>query len=306
MKIKLGIPQALLYYRYHVLWKTFFQLLGIELIFSGPTTQKTMMTGSKLAIDENCLPFKIFLGHVEALSNCCDYVLIPRIDNYGYHDMMCERFLGLYDTVHNTFPDLPILSYNISATGHKGETRAFVKMAKDLGFSALTGLRAYTQARKQQLEQERRLDLKQKQKLIASDGIKILIAAQPYLAHDPLWNVRFTQILSELGADIFYSDEYDHKTAVQAVQPITPGLFWTMNKEVVGAIQMLRSQVDGVILLTAYPCGSDALVNELILRRIKDIPVIQIVLDEHQAEAGLQTRLESFIDMLSERRRLHA
>lgn len=306
MKIKLGIPQALLYYRYHVLWKTFFKLLDIELIFSGPTTQKTMMTGSKLAIDENCLPFKIFLGHVEALSTCCDYVLIPRIDNYGYHDMMCERFVGLYDSVHNTFPDLPILDYNISATGHKGETRAFVKMAKDLGFPALTGLRAYTLARKRQLEHERRLYLKQRKKLIATDGIKILIAAHPYLTHDPLLNGRFAQILSELGATIFYSDDYHHQTAVHAAQPITPGLFWTMNKEVVGTIQKLRSQVDGVILLTAYPCGSDALVNELILRRVKDIPVIQIVMDEQQAEAGLQTRLESFIDMLNVRRCLHA
>jgi len=306
MKLILGIPQALLYYRYCVLWETFFKQLDIELIFSGHTTQKTMAIGSKLAVDENCLPYKIFLGHVEALRGRCDCVLIPRIDNYGYHDMMCERFLGLYDTVHNTFPDVPLLSYNVSVVDGQGEARAFMQMAKDLGYSALTGFRAYAKARKQQLEQEHRFYLQQKQRLAASDGIKILIAAQPYLAHDPLWNGRLTHILSELGATTFYSDECHRKTAVQAAKPIAPGLFWVMNKEAVGAIRMLESQVDGVILLTAYPCGSDALVNELVIRRIKDIPMIQIIIDEHHAEAGLQTRLESFIDMLNERKHLYA
>ena len=28
--MKIGIPRALLYYRYHVLWNTFFRELGIE------------------------------------------------------------------------------------------------------------------------------------------------------------------------------------------------------------------------------------------------------------------------------------
>ena len=32
--MKIGIPRALLYYRYHVLWNTFFQELGIETVIS--------------------------------------------------------------------------------------------------------------------------------------------------------------------------------------------------------------------------------------------------------------------------------
>lgn len=42
----------------------------------------------------------------------------------------------------------------------------------------------------------------------------------------------------------------------------------------------------------------DSLVNELCLRKIKDIPMLNIVIDEHQGEAGLQTRIESFIDVI--------
>ena len=60
--MKIGIPRALLYYRYHVLWNTFFQELGIETVIS-PHTNKTLMdAGSHYAIDENCLSSKLFFG----------------------------------------------------------------------------------------------------------------------------------------------------------------------------------------------------------------------------------------------------
>ena len=67
--MKIGIPRALLYYRYHVLWETFFRELGHETIAS-PHTNKTLMdAGRHYAIDENYLSSKLFFGHVSALEN---------------------------------------------------------------------------------------------------------------------------------------------------------------------------------------------------------------------------------------------
>ena len=36
-KIKIGLPRAMLYYRYRVLWRTFFQELGMETVISAAT-----------------------------------------------------------------------------------------------------------------------------------------------------------------------------------------------------------------------------------------------------------------------------
>ena len=69
---------------------------------------------------------------------------------------------------------------------------------------------------------------------------------------------------------------------------------------------MAHASVDGIILLTAFPCGSDCLANELVLRRVKHVPVIQIVLDGQEGQEGLLTRIESFFDMLDQRRVLGA
>ena len=54
----------------------------------------------------------------------------------------------------------------------------------------------------------------------------------------------------------------------------------------------------GIILLSAFPCGPDAMVNELITRRVKGVPILNLVLDSQSGIAGVETRLESFIDII--------
>ena len=65
-----------------------------------------------------------------------------------------------------------------------------------------------------------------------------------------------------------------------------------------GSIALHRDQVDGIILLSAFPCGPDAMVNELLVRRLKGIPVLNMVLDGQSGTAGVETRLESFVDII--------
>ena len=79
----IGIPRAMLYYRYHALWRTFFQELGIEVLVSEPTDRNILERGTALAIDEACLSLKIYLGHAAALADRCDCILVPRVSNFG-------------------------------------------------------------------------------------------------------------------------------------------------------------------------------------------------------------------------------
>ena len=59
-----------------------------------------------------------------------------------------------------------------------------------------------------------------------------------------------------------------------------------------------------VILITSFPCGPDSLSNEMILRNVK-IPITNLIIDEANSDTGLLTRIESFIDILEERRKNH-
>lgn len=68
---------------------------------------------------------------------------------------------------------------------------------------------------------------------------------------------------------------------------------------------MGRKEVDGVIHVTAFACGPDAMVDRLMELEAKkrgQIPFMSIMVDEHTGEAGIRTRIEAFVDMLRYRR----
>ena len=81
---------------------------------------------------------------------------------------------------------------------------------------------------------------------------------------------------------------------------ISPSLYWKYNQNLINGLLEYISKVDGVIYLSTFPCGPDSLANELTMRKIKDKPSINIILDEQEMGAGLYTRLESFIDILEQ------
>lgn len=94
--MKVGIPRALLFYKNEKLWTKFFDELGIEYIISPETNKEIIENGSKYAIDETCLPIKIFLGHVDYLKDKCDYVFIPVIKT-AQNTETCLNFRAQFD-----------------------------------------------------------------------------------------------------------------------------------------------------------------------------------------------------------------
>lgn len=119
--ITIGLPRALLYYRYYALWRTFFQELGMEVAVSAPTDRDILDRGAALAIDEACLSLKIYLGHVAALVGKCDYILVPRVSNFGRQRSMCTRFESTPDLVRGVFRDSgqEFLSYEVDGEQKK-------------------------------------------------------------------------------------------------------------------------------------------------------------------------------------------
>lgn len=90
--LKIGIPQALLYYEYFPLWKNFLECLGAEVIISGPTTKEILDLGVRSAISEICFPVKVFYGHVMSLKDRVDYLFIPRMVCVEKNVYFCPKF----------------------------------------------------------------------------------------------------------------------------------------------------------------------------------------------------------------------
>ena len=154
----IGLPRAMLYYRYGVLWESFFRELGCETVTSRETDREILECGIKYSIDECCLPSKIFMGHVSSLIGKCDYILIPRVASYGKNKDVCVKFNALYDIARNTFENIRILDYNIDVPKGCREKRLVV-WGEALEYRRAFSLTAYRKANKAQEESERKIRL---------------------------------------------------------------------------------------------------------------------------------------------------
>lgn len=295
--MKIGIPRTLFYYRYQTLIKTFLNELDIDYIISEPTTKQTLEDGNKLAPPESCISLKIFLGHIKNLINKCDYILIPHIESLKKDEKVCTNFYLLYDLVNNLF-NINILDINIDETHKKHKKNAFIELGLYLGFSFNKTLSAYKKAKEKEKKVQNNLLLKQTN-ILNNNNKKILLVGHPYNIYDELIGKPVINILKENNIDIVYADIYDKKELEKESKEISKDTYYTVNKELMGAITKYKNNVNGIIIISAFPCTPDSITNELIIRKIKDKPIITLIQDEETETTGLITRLESFIDIIN-------
>ncbi|HML24961.1 MAG TPA: hypothetical protein PKD09_25125 [Aggregatilinea sp.] len=84
-------------------------------------------------------------------------------------------------------------------------------------------------------------------------------------------------------------------------------VFWHYARIAIGsAFHMVNEcELDGMVYVMGFGCGIDSFVGDLIerrMRRMTDIPFITVTIDEHSGEAGINTRLEAFLDMIEWRK----
>ena len=306
--MKIGIPRALLYYKYEKLWTTFFDEVGIEYIISPETNKEIVNAGANLAIDETCLPTKILLGHVDWLKDKCDYIFLPRVE-FAYRGQMCTKFLAQIDLVKNTFREhnLQLLFYNLAKKGPKAEYKAFKKMGKFLKLKKSTVKFAYFTAKQAQMYYEMFRTQSQLQLLETSRKNKVLVVAHAYNIGDKFVGEPILRALKALNCDPIIAEYFDVHQCIKAAPQISHTLPWSYNQHLVGAIALYQEQVDGIVILTTFPCGPDSMVNEMIIRKITNKPILTLTMDTQDGSAGLETRLESYVDILNfKKERTHA
>lgn len=298
-KMKVGIPRGLLYYEFASMWTTFFDELGIDYIISPKTDKEIYEKGVNYAMHESCLPLKVFLGHVDFLLGKCDYILIPRMETLGYYDRMCTRYQATIDLVANTFidKDLKILPFNINYSEGESELKAFVKMGKALGKRKGQAILAYTKARHVRngaiANQEKKMEDQ-----VKTDKVKILLVGHKYNVFDDFSGSIILNYLKEMDVEILLATDMDGDKADFYAKELTKTMPWTFNRHLLGAILKFQGKIDGIILISSFNCGPDSMANEMILRKIKNIPILNLVIDGQEGVGGMETRLESFLDII--------
>ena len=305
--MKIGIPRALLTYEYPILYTKFFELLGIEVILSDETNNKILEDGVKLSVDEACLASKIFLGHVMNLiekskKEKLDYIFIPRVGFFDKKETVCVKFYALIDICKNIF-DFNFLTLNVDYKTGDNELKAFMKLGKKLKKSELEIIKAYVIAKRLQKMNDLKKYTTQIKSIENSKNKKILIVSHPYIEHDNILGKHVINYLRKNNINVYYANINSSKVLKNKLnkyryKEISKSIYWKYNKELLNGIVEYKDKVDGIIYLSVFPCGTDSLTTDISIRKINDIPTLNIILDEQQANAGVITRLESFIDII--------
>ena len=233
----IGIPRAMLYYRFGTMWRTFFDELHIPTVISPPTTRETLEIGSRIAVDETCLSAKLFMGHVHTLLGKCEAIFIPRYSNLDHDALFCTRFEGLYDQTRNVFRSQPqrFISCNIDKNGKSQEAAAFEALGKALGASPRESRTAYAAACKADQRQQKQW-IREQEALSRSDRTRILLVGHSYVLSDPYLQKPIQDYLTENGAVCLRADQMDRAKARKACAEFSPTCRWIMNEELSGAL----------------------------------------------------------------------
>lgn len=305
--MKIGIPKAMLYYKYHVLWESFFNELGCEVIVSDSTNKEILNDGINYSIDESCLASKIYMGHVYSLMNKCDYIFIPRFCSFKNNDVTCVKFNAMFDICSNVFDNIRLLTYNLDYKRGEKQISGFLKLGRQLGKSYVKTLKAYLTAVKKFNEQN---DLKIAKQTIemgknkSGDKLNILVVSHPYIVYDEMLGRPITSYLKKLNANLIYADIVDKKQIKNGWENFSKTLYWRDSKELLSGLNFYLNHVDGIVFISVFTCGPDSLVTEMCMRKIKDKPCLNLILDELNSDTGMQTRLESFTDVLSDKKKV--
>lgn len=314
MSVTVGIPRALLYYHYYPGWEAFFRELGAEVVVSDETTKTILEQGIKGAVDEACLPVKLYLGHLANLRDKnVDCIFAPRVVSVERKKYLCPKFLGLPEMARFCVPNLPeMLDVEINVHKKYQEThKGLQKLAARFGHPASVARRALAAAKEAQELYEAKLRqgytprdvLDHKTEPERGGNVRVAVMGHAYNLNDSYISMNLVAKLRQMGVDVVTSEMLRPQEIQRATHGLGKEIFWTFGKELMGAALHLHEQgeIQGMVLVASFGCGPDSLVCEMVERaykRARKVPVLLLTLDEHTGEAGVVTRLEAFVDML--------
>jgi len=310
--LKIGIPRALLYYNYYPLWHSFFGELGYQVVISPATSRAILDSGVMSCVDDACLPIKVFHGHVASLIGKVDAIFIPRLVSIYPKEFICPKFIGLPEMIKSSIKGLPhLLVLNCNAHRNLDAAyKAYVELGKMLGVKRSQAVRALQKALiNQQLYEsllkkgQTPIDTLNEDKSIGESKGVIGLIGHPYLLYDEFISMGLISKLRARGYVVMVPENVAQSHIEAVCKELPKKLFWSYGKKLLGSgLAMLKGRkVDGIIFLSSFGCGIDAFIIELLQRynhRLYQIPSALITVDEHSGQAGFNTRLEAFIDMI--------
>lgn len=299
--MKIGIPNALFVRDKIVMYSKFLNYNKIDTVISSDTTLKTIEDGTQIATSEDCIASKIYLGHICELvklyrNNYLDAILVPRVYKEKNNVEGCVKALALYDILKNVFDDVKFIDVNVDYSKNISYFKSLINLGIVLGISPKNRFLGALYA----LQEQRRFEKDRYMRQFENINFKrknILVIGNDYIVNDKYIK---KLVLSSLdNVNIIFACI---NNKVNRYKNISSQVYFVNSINIMNGVEEYIDFVDACIFITGFPCATDSLINEMIKERIKNIPYIEIMIDENTSSTGIITRMESFNDIVEGRR----
>jgi len=306
--ITVGLARAMTYYEHGRLWQNFFTQLGCAVCVSPETNKRILENGVAQCSNETCLPVKVMAGHVLELAGKCDTVFIPRYMSTARHELCCPKLCGLPDMIRlNLRNKVDITEVIVDADKGQEKTRkTLAQLAEKIGVSTKSAIEAYEKAVKNKLNADVKARLAADMEIgTLTDKKTVAVLGHPYMIYDRFLSMNLIGKLKAADINVVTPDVFSHHKRIENAYPyFSERNFYAIGSDNLGCAYACakRPEVAGIIYLTPFACGIDSLVTEFISRHLKagrEVPLMVLSVDEHTGEAGFDTRIEAFLDMLA-------
>ncbi len=318
----IGFNRSFLVNNYYPLYSNFFTELGYEVILPDIASQE--------GIDQRnasfCFPVELAHGFFYSLlesGNFPDFIFlphfkaVPNVDHAaGSQSQVCPLVQGETFYLRSTFRKklvqaaqkgtkilAPLLDLN---QGLENAREPLVKTARQMGVHRKAAERAFAKALQQQINCTAEMKAIGKKALseLERDPEKfaVIIFSRPYNgfveeAHMGIPNKFASRGILVLPLD-FLSFEKEHSKR---------HMYWGMGKLIMKASRSVKShpQLFGTYI-TNFSCGPDSFIVGYLREIMGRKPSLTLELDNHTADAGLETRVEAFLDVVNAYRQLVA
>ncbi|MCU0665260.1 MAG: acyl-CoA dehydratase activase, partial [Myxococcota bacterium] len=313
-KARIGVLRTFLTNRYYPLYSHFFAQLGLEPVLS----KKVDEAGMRRSAAEMCYPAEIAHGALaNLLSLDVDYLFLPKLFSLpvegGNTDRKFQASCLLLQSeaywLRSAFAKElagkkliePQFDFNEGIRARRGQ---FATLAAQMGASWFEGSAAFGHAVEAQEACETDIkDLGQQAlRALQRDPSQraVVLFGRAYSAFAKEANLAIPTKLASRGVTVIPWDALPFES-----EPIDPDINWAIGQNLLraGRVVARHPQLFGT-WITNFSCGPDS----FLVGYFRDImgrkPSLTLELDSHSADAGVNTRIEAFLDIVDKYRRL--
>jgi predicted CoA-substrate-specific enzyme activase len=306
-RLTVGAPEAL---SVHSLWPayaTFFDALGVDLqLFS-----KIDEAGVARCESTFCYPAEIAHGVTESLRKSdVRWWFLPHLKampsmQQDAHACLCPIMQGLpyYLRTALGLDDRNILRPVLDlGTGLAAAAEEMGRVAERLGFTRADGERAWARgvARQEACYREgRRIGRKVLEEARAASRPVIVLCGRPYNAFTPMANMGIPRKFLTRGYTVLPFDFLPVDD-----EEITKNMYWYYGQQdLKAAVQVKEHPNLFACFVTNFSCAPDSFLLHYLRWISNTKPFLVLELDSHTADAGVDTRIEAFLDIIEGYRR---